>query len=127
MNEQRLASMMASTPTAPKPSKEAKMETTALPNWLDLPRDVTAKILHRLGPIEILTSAQFVCPLWQNISKDPAMWRTVDIRSRDTSYVVKSKLVKMCCNAIGRSCGQLEDISIETFGTNSLLKYIVDR
>ncbi|PNX69241.1 hypothetical protein L195_g064345, partial [Trifolium pratense] len=31
------------------PSKDAEAETTNLPNWLELARDITANILSRLG------------------------------------------------------------------------------
>ncbi|XLU31816.1 hypothetical protein S245_067882, partial [Arachis hypogaea] len=36
------------------------------------------------------------------------------------------KLWHMCCHAIDRSCGQLEDISIQYFGNDCLLKYIIN-
>ncbi|KAJ1387090.1 F-box-like domain superfamily [Sesbania bispinosa] len=38
--------------------KDAEGES---PNWLELPRDVTANILQRLGAVEIVTSACRVC------------------------------------------------------------------
>ncbi|KAK2992848.1 hypothetical protein RJ640_002948 [Escallonia rubra] len=64
------------------------MEATAAqnPNWLELPPEVTASILRRLGAVELLETARKVCTTWRNICKDPAMWRTVDIRkSRETN------------------------------------------
>ncbi|KAM7270826.1 hypothetical protein ACFE04_030256 [Oxalis oulophora] len=33
-------------------------------NWLDLPDDVTAKILVKLGAVEIMETVQFVCVSW---------------------------------------------------------------
>ncbi|KAB1222725.1 F-box protein SKIP19 [Morella rubra] len=95
-----------------------------LRNWLELPRDVTASILLKLGAIEILTSAQKVCFLWRNICKDPSMWRAVDMRNLgDLPY----ELEKMCQHAVDRSGGELADINIEYFGTDELLKYITER
>ncbi|XP_052110396.1 putative F-box/LRR-repeat protein 23 [Arachis duranensis] len=96
-------------------------------NLLHLPDDLTVMIIGKLTAIEILTSAQFVCRRWRRICMDPLMWQTVnmcDIRIRNA---VEYKLVeKMCRHAIDRSCGQLEDISIKYFGTDDLLKYIID-
>lgn len=91
------------------------MKITTGPNWLDLPRDVTANILQRLGTIEILTNACQVRSLWWNICKDPRMWRTINITKYGYKHSMrnKDKFVKICRNAIERSCGQVEDIDIE--------------
>lgn len=107
-------------------AKEAKGEgeNTIGPNWLNLPRDLTANILQRLGTIEIVTNACRVCPLWWNICKDPLMWRTIHITNLRTSA---HDLDNICCYAFERSCGHLEDIDIEYFCTDNLLKYIADR
>ncbi|KAB1222723.1 F-box protein SKIP19 [Morella rubra] len=96
-------------------------------NWLELPRDVTASILLKLGAIEILTSAQKVCSLWRNICKDPSMWRAVDMRNLgDFDINIDYDLEKMCQHAVDRSGGELVDINIEHFGTDELLKYITE-
>jgi hypothetical protein len=109
--------------------EEAREENTTVPNWLELPTEITSNILQRLDIIEILTSACHVCPLWRNICKGPLMWRTIDmsymtIRKRFSDY--DYDLVKICRNAVERSCGRIEEISIEYFGTDDLLQYIVD-
>ncbi|XP_058781736.1 putative F-box/LRR-repeat protein 23 [Vicia villosa] len=97
-------------------------ETTTGPNWLDLPKDLTANILKRLGTFEILASASRVCPLWWNICKDPLMWRTIHMpHVRNYKY-----LDNICCIAVERSCGQLEDIDIERFATDNLLECIAN-
>ncbi|GMI80391.1 SKP1/ASK-Interacting protein 19 [Hibiscus trionum] len=95
-------------------------------NWLELPPDVTASILSRLGAIEILNSAQKVCSQWRNICKDPSMWRSIDMRN---SGELEDGLVheQMCFHAVDRSCGHLLDINIEHFGTDGLLFYIAER
>ncbi|KAF5770756.1 putative F-box domain-containing protein [Helianthus annuus] len=36
-------------------------------NWLDLPSDVTANILNRIGMVDILENAQKVCTAWRKI------------------------------------------------------------
>ncbi|KAK2980548.1 hypothetical protein RJ640_015933 [Escallonia rubra] len=97
------------------------------PNWLDLPRELTASILHRLGAIELLETAQKVCTTWRNICKDPAMWRTVDMRNSGRTYTLPYDLEKMTMHAVDLSCGQLEAINIENFGSDQLLLYIADR
>ncbi|GMI80390.1 SKP1/ASK-Interacting protein 19 [Hibiscus trionum] len=110
------------------PQRNRKTSTAAeTRNWLELPPDVTASILSRLGAIEILNSAQKVCSQWRNICKDPSMWRSIDMRH---SYPLKKfyyDLEKMCFHAVDRSCGHLLDINIEYFGTDELLFYIAER
>jgi hypothetical protein len=98
-----------------------------IPNWLELPRDITTNILQRLCSFDIVTSACQVCPLWWNICKDPFMWRTIGMTRRSRSrYYADENLVKICRIAIDRSCGQLENIDIQDFGTDDLLAYIAD-
>ncbi|XP_058783602.1 putative F-box/LRR-repeat protein 23 [Vicia villosa] len=99
------------------------------PNWLELPRDVTENILLRLGTIDILTSACQVCPIWWNICKDPHMWRSINITKYGYNHSMHNtdKFVKICRNAIERSCGQVEYIDIEHFATDDLLAYIANR
>lgn len=92
--------------------------------WTELPDNVTLSILSRLGTIDILENAQKVCMKWRRICKDPIMWHTIDMQNCGYEGY---DLVKMCCYAIDRSCGNLVDISIDHFGTNRLLKYITDR
>ncbi|GMY38025.1 F-box protein SKIP19-like [Fagus crenata] len=93
-------------------------------NWLELPRDLTASILLRLGAIEILENAQNVCTLWRNICKDPSMWRYIDMRNLGDLHDMPYDLEKMCLHAIDRSSGQLVGINIEYFGTDELLTHI---
>lgn len=93
-------------------------------NWLDLPADITANILHRLGQIEVLESAQKVCTAWRRICKDPAMWRVIDMQNHGDLSDVPYDLEKMCMHAIDRSQGQLVDITIEYFGTDELMEYL---
>lgn len=109
----------------PLPSSVSPEEETR--NWLELPLDVTAKILSLLGAIEVLTTAQRVCSTWRNICKDPLMWRTIDMRNLGDLSGMPYDLETMCRHAVDRSCGQLADINIEYFGTDELLEYITER
>ncbi|PPD75215.1 hypothetical protein GOBAR_DD27860 [Gossypium barbadense] len=93
-------------------------------NWLELPLDVTASILSRIGAIEILNSAQNVCSLWRNICKDPLMWRSIDMHNLGDLWDMDYDLAKMCVHAVDRSCGHLLDINVEYFGTDALLLHI---
>ncbi|OMO59804.1 hypothetical protein COLO4_34054 [Corchorus olitorius] len=107
-------------------SESEAPEVPCLRNWLELPRDVTASILLKLGAIEIIESAQKVCTLWRSICKDPSMWRFIDMQNtgdRDMPYCLE----KMCRHAIDRSSGGLVGINIEYFGTDDLLAYIAER
>ncbi|XWS55366.1 hypothetical protein CRYUN_Cryun10bG0168300 [Craigia yunnanensis] len=96
-------------------------------NWLELPLDVTASILSRLGAIEILTSAQSVCSQWLKICKDPLMWRSIDMHNSGKVWDIDYDLEKMCVHAVDRSCGHLLDINVEYFGTYELLIHIAER
>ncbi|GAU22406.1 hypothetical protein TSUD_122920 [Trifolium subterraneum] len=103
------------------PAKEADGE---MPNWLELPRDITANILQRLDTVDMVTSVCQVCPLWWNICKGPFMWRSIHMTMIHNSPY---DLVKICCYAIQRSCGQLENVQIRCFGTDDLLKCIAEK
>ncbi|KAJ1440412.1 Leucine-rich repeat domain superfamily [Sesbania bispinosa] len=107
-----------------RPSSESTIMMK--PNWLELPRELTANILQRLGAIEIVTSVRRVCPLWWDICKDPLIWRVIDMGKKEASHY-QYDLNKICRYAVERSCGHLEDINIEYFATNDLLNYIADR
>ncbi|KAG8385239.1 hypothetical protein BUALT_Bualt03G0021400 [Buddleja alternifolia] len=96
----------------------------AAPPWIELPRDVTANILHRLGAIEILESAQKVCTTWRSVCQDPAMWRVIDMRNLGDLHDMPYDLEIMCRHAVDRSQGELIDINIQYFGTDELLDYI---
>ncbi|KAK7852862.1 f-box protein skip19 [Quercus suber] len=109
---------------SPSSSSSSSSSSEECRNWLDLPRDVTVSILQRLGTIEILETAQKVCTLWRNISKDPSMWNSIDMRNLGDLHDMEYDLEKMCIHAIDRSCGHLQDINIEYFGTDKLLAYI---
>ncbi|KAL8113284.1 F-box protein SKIP19-like [Apium graveolens] len=107
-------------PSKPKTIKKWVKKT----NWLDLPDDVTANILQRLGPVEILGSAQKVCTAWCRICKDPAMWRVIDMQNHGDFSDMPYDLEIMCRHAIDRSQGQLVEINIEYFGTDELMEYL---
>lgn len=96
-------------------------------NWLELPAEVMSTIMLKLGAIEILTSAQFVCSSWNKICKDPSMWRVIDMHNLGDLHDMEYNLEIMCMHAVFRSHGQLVDINIEYFGTDDLLRYITRR
>ncbi|GJY70028.1 putative F-box/LRR-repeat protein 23 [Tanacetum coccineum] len=97
-------------------------------NWLELPSDVTANILLRIGMIDIIENAQKVCTLWRKICKDPAMWRVINMKDlRKTSdglYFMFDELFK---HVIDRSQGQLVDIIFVYDDNDALLRYVADR
>ncbi|VFQ58892.1 unnamed protein product [Cuscuta campestris] len=97
---------------------------SSLNRFLELPEDVIANILHRLGAYEILENAQGVCSSWRNICKDPSMWRVIDMKhlSDEDEY-----LEAMCREAVDRSQGQLTELHIDRFATDQLLLYISER
>ncbi|KAL7116553.1 hypothetical protein ACP275_03G011800 [Erythranthe tilingii] len=105
----------------------ASSSTEAKPPWQELPREITAAILYKLGPFEILTTAVKVCTAWRSVCQDPSMWRRVDMRSTNGGWERPFKTEPMCRRAVDLSRGQLIDLSIEHFATADLLLYISQR
>ncbi|XP_023762573.1 putative F-box/LRR-repeat protein 23 [Lactuca sativa] len=103
---------------------ELKQQTR---NWLELPYDVMANILYRVGVCDILLNAQKVCTTWRNICKDTAMWRVINMYNVFYHKNGRPLMQKMCKHAVNRSQGQLVDITIEDFANPQLLRYISDR
>ncbi|MCL7047506.1 hypothetical protein MKW94_011021 [Papaver nudicaule] len=105
MNNQTLISTKE-----PAPSEEVR-------NWLELPHDVLSHIFLKLGS---------VCPAWRKISKEPTLFRSIDMGSRWDlldEYLVE----KITREAVDRSCGQLVEFSMDSSGSNELLAYIADK
>ncbi|KAM7266514.1 hypothetical protein ACFE04_004411 [Oxalis oulophora] len=95
-------------------------------NWLDLPDEVTAKILMKLSVVEIIDRAQKVCVSWRRICKDPSMWRHIDMSNLD-DLDANYNLKKLCFHVIDRCQGNLIDISIDYFASYDILRYIAER
>ncbi|KAK4491566.1 hypothetical protein RD792_002318 [Penstemon davidsonii] len=108
-------------PTAVPPSSAPP------PPWIELPGDVTANILHRLGAVEILESAQRVCTTWWSVCQDPSLWQVIDMKNIGDIYEMTSDLNIICRQAVDRSQGQLIDFNMEYFGTDELLHYVSER
>ncbi|OIT18745.1 f-box protein skip19, partial [Nicotiana attenuata] len=75
--------------------------------WLELPEGIWANILHKLGAVEILDSAQKVCTTWRRVCKDPSMWPVIDMWNYGDPYIEPYDLEKMCSHAVDRSQGEL--------------------
>nr|XP_043629264.1 putative F-box/LRR-repeat protein 23 [Erigeron canadensis]XP_043629265.1 putative F-box/LRR-repeat protein 23 [Erigeron canadensis] len=95
-------------------------------NWLDLPSDVMANILSRIGVFGILDNVQKVCTTWHQICKEPVMWRAVSM-DYTQRWGTRSACLKICKHIVDRSQGQMVDISIKHFCDDDLLRYIADR
>ncbi|CAM8988038.1 unnamed protein product [Rhodiola kirilowii] len=96
-----------------------------LPNWLDLPPEVTVAILQKVDAVDIFNHVQLVCTSWHTICKDPSMWRSIVMLSErniyDWNYFNVEKIAR---HAIDRSCGQLVDISIGWFESDEIIHYL---
>ncbi|KAL7618612.1 hypothetical protein Lser_V15G00320 [Lactuca serriola] len=110
----------------PKPKQQWRVKEQKR-NWLELPSDVMANILYRVGVHDILENAQKVCTTWRNICKDPAMWRVIYMENIYTDPNARSRLREMCKNAVDRSQGQLVDITMVNFTDDELLEYVANR
>ncbi|XP_010429860.1 PREDICTED: putative F-box/LRR-repeat protein 23 [Camelina sativa] len=87
-------------------------------NWAELPPELISSILIRLSTVDIL-KAQMVCRSWRRVSKDPSMWRIIELEliSED-----------MCRRAIDLSDGGLIEIfiGVKNLG-EAILAYMADR
>lgn len=110
--------------TAAESESSSSSSAPPPPPWIELPEDVTANILQRLGAQEMLESAQIVCTTWRKVCLDPAMWRVIDLENTGVS---DEEYNSMCRCAVDRSQRQLIDLRIASFGDDELLRYIVDR
>ncbi|KFK33629.1 hypothetical protein AALP_AA5G038300 [Arabis alpina] len=92
-------------------------------NWAELSWELTVSIFLRLSVFDILVNAQKVCKSWNRVSKDPSIWKKIDIGICKKAY----KLDGMCRHAIDRSQGGLVEINLGKCCSDSLLDYIADR
>ncbi|KAL5703713.1 hypothetical protein ACHQM5_022235 [Ranunculus cassubicifolius] len=92
----------------------------------ELPLDVLSLIFRKLTPLEILGSAQWVCSSWWKVSKEPYLFRRIDLRKYWKSSQTE-KFMKMVMLAIDRSCGGLEEFLIADYYGEDLLKYVLDK
>ncbi|KAI3917284.1 hypothetical protein MKX01_000061 [Papaver californicum] len=96
-------------------STEEPSSSAEVRNWVELPPDVLSHIFLKLGVIDILFRAQSVCSMWRKVSKEPLLFRSIDMWNRWDLEVVD------------RSCGKLVEYSMEHFGSDELLAYIADK
>ncbi|XP_013459352.2 putative F-box protein At4g05475 [Medicago truncatula] len=88
-------------------SKELEVKSTAKPNWLQLPTDVTADILFRLDTYEIMKNVRNVCPLWWKICKNPIMWQTIYMGNFDRVCLPQYQILEL-----GMKLPLLEELNI---------------
>ncbi|XP_049377866.1 F-box protein SKIP19-like [Solanum stenotomum] len=104
------------------------MENSIAPRWVELPPDITSSILQKVGPIEMLKSADKVCSTWRRLCHEPAMWRVVKMHNAGADFWDREDdLEKICGRAVECSNGELVDLSLEYFGSDKLLSYIAER
>ncbi|MCL7025585.1 hypothetical protein MKW94_019079 [Papaver nudicaule] len=107
---------------------ETPISSEEIRNWLELPPDVLTHIFLKLGAIDILFRAQSVCSAWRRVSKEPLLFRFIDMRNRwDLFDGNMYDMEKMAREAVDRSCGQLVEFSVEHFGTHELVEYVADK
>ncbi|XP_047976647.1 putative F-box/LRR-repeat protein 23 [Salvia hispanica] len=94
------------------------------PPWIELPDDLTANILQRLGAEETLESAQKVCTTWWRVCKNPITWRVIDL---DYRRCAASKFDKICLCAVDRSQGQLVELKLFCYEADDFLNYVAER
>ncbi|MCL7051517.1 hypothetical protein MKW94_011742 [Papaver nudicaule] len=110
-------------------STEEPASSEKVRNWLELPYDVLSLIFLKLGVIHILFRAQSVCSLWRNFSKEPLLFRSIDMRHMRKILDILDRnmynMEKMAREAVDRSCGQFVEFSMAGI-TPELLAYIAE-
>ncbi|MCL7036732.1 hypothetical protein MKW94_029762 [Papaver nudicaule] len=105
---------------------QTPISTQEVRDWLELP--VLSHIFLKLGAIDILFRAQSVCSTWRKVSREPSLFRCIDMTNRwDLLDGNMYDMEKMAREAVDRSCGQLVEFSMEHFGDDELVGYIADR
>ncbi|KAL5708700.1 hypothetical protein ACHQM5_019466 [Ranunculus cassubicifolius] len=93
-------------------------------NWLDLPRDVVFLIFVKLGVLEVLHYAQYVCSLWRQVAKDPFLYQSLDFMDVRKHMVFQNKFNYIFKKAVDKSCGQLVRLSCGDMVHENLLRYV---
>ncbi|XP_038972617.1 putative F-box/LRR-repeat protein 23 [Phoenix dactylifera] len=114
-----------SPPLSPPLSQEAP-EPAEERNWAELPRDVLLLIFQKIGAIEILMAAQWVCRPWRQLSHEPQLWRCIDMLYHSELFN-EIDMESMAREAVDRSNGQVEEFYGDYVGSDALLQYIADR
>ncbi|PWA50844.1 F-box domain, Leucine-rich repeat domain, L domain-like protein [Artemisia annua] len=136
-----LSVMMASTSKSNRRNRD----------WLELPSDIMVNILSRLCISDILENAQKVCTAWRRISKEPAMWRVINMNDlfgpnkpdeyedddededeydeEEEEVVSKRKISreKLCKHLVDRSQGQLVDLTLVYTNHAEILLHVAER
>ncbi|XP_020594159.1 putative F-box/LRR-repeat protein 9, partial [Phalaenopsis equestris] len=96
-------------------------------NWAELPRDVLSVIFKKIGAVEILRSAQFVCRPWRQLSLEPELWRHIVVAMPD-ERMDPTHLESLVMLAADRSEGSLEKFHLEGFASvkDEIFGYIAD-
>ncbi|PIA42596.1 hypothetical protein AQUCO_02000200v1 [Aquilegia coerulea] len=76
--------------TAAKREAKAKKAREKKRNWADMPRDVLSLIFMKLGAIGILYRAQSVCSSWRKLSKDPYLFRSINLCQNEWKFLFQS-------------------------------------
>ncbi|KAH6783738.1 hypothetical protein C2S52_008697 [Perilla frutescens var. hirtella] len=103
----------------------AAVSQTACPPWTELSLELTASILQRLGPKELLQAVDKVCATWRRVCKTPTFWRAISIRNFEPIRTVEC--YRICRHTVDLSDGELIDLTIENFADTDLMYYIVER
>ncbi|KAF9590576.1 hypothetical protein IFM89_035894 [Coptis chinensis] len=103
-------------------SVKVKPEETR--NWLALPQQITTLIFQKLGVMEIIARAQWVCSPWRKLAKEPTLYRCMDMRNpwqEIWDINAYDDYADLAREAFKRCNGDLEEFSMENFATDELM------
>ncbi|CAL5007833.1 unnamed protein product [Urochloa decumbens] len=115
-------------PPLPSPPDDPPAGDGETREWAALPRDILLDVFLRLGPRDVMRSAELGCAPWGHAAVDePALWRRVDMA---TVRLWSPGWREMVRAAVGRSAGQapclkslhLLDVSASSEALNKAIK-----
>ncbi|KAL5218743.1 hypothetical protein ABZP36_019427 [Zizania latifolia] len=111
--------------------------------WVDLPHDLLAAIMSRLGTPDLLSGgATRTCSAWRAAARDPLVWRRVDLRdwaaltsaglaagagAAGGRIPVQAALCRVLEIAATRADGRMESLLLPEFADEEHLLFLAER
>lgn len=106
------------------PSPATVTEPLETRDWAALPHDILFAIFLKLGPCEIMQSAELVGTAWRRVAvEEPSLWRCIDMSTPSLRSAAVGRAVARA--AVARSADQCEVFAGR--GGDDLLLHLAER